>query len=98
MGRESAERRYKSVRALVVLVSLALSTLLVVPALYTVHASSPAPVLGGWGGLRLADTDQNLSAPPSLVFAGEKQSGFEQVVIREAQLGYNTVRGSFAPY
>ncbi len=98
MGRGPAERRYKSIRAVVVLVLLALSTLLVVPAPYKVHASSPATVLGGWGGVRLADTDQNLSAPPSLVFAGEKQSSFEQVVIREAQLGYNTVRGSFAPY
>ena len=67
---------------------------------FTGHASlqSSLPVLGGWGGTKLADTGQNQTAPASLVFPGEKQSNFEQVAMRQFQLGYNTVRVSFAPY
>jgi hypothetical protein len=64
---------------------------------HAILQSSP-PVLGGWGGTKLADTAQNTTAPASLVFPGENQSNFEQVAMRQFQLGYNTIRVSFAPY
>jgi hypothetical protein len=81
-----------------ILVSLSVSTFLVFPSSFTAHASSSsAPLLGGWGGTRLEDTVQHATAPPSHVFSGERQSNFEQIAIRQLQLGYNSIRGSFAP-
>ena len=56
------------------------------------------PTLGGWGGVRLKDTVQNMTGPASAVFLGEKASNFEQIALRENQLGYNAIRASFAPY
>jgi len=56
------------------------------------------PVLAGWGGARLKDTVQNLTAPNSAVFSGERMSNFEQILLRQQALGYNTIRASFAPY
>ena len=57
-----------------------------------------APLLGGWGGPRLKDVNQNFSAPLSNVFMGEGQSDFEQETLQLSNTGYNTVRASFAPY
>jgi len=45
----------------------------------------------------LEDTAQYTTAPPSQVFPGKGQSNFEQMAIRQLQLGYNAIRGSFAP-
>ncbi len=92
--------QFRTVLTSVLVISLVLSSSILFSPLSIVHASviSPAPVLGGWGGARLADTVQNPTAPDSLVFPGERQSNFEQIALREFQLGYNTVRASFAPY
>src|SRR6266480_4886182 len=92
--------QFRTVLTSVLVISLVLSSSILFSPLSIVHASviSPAPVLGGWGGARLADTAQNPTAPDSLVFPGERQSNFEQIALREFQLGYNTVRASFAPY
>jgi len=96
------EKQHSNTRRILfatVLVSLSFSTFLLLPSNFQVHAtSSSAPILGGWGGTRLKDTAQNSSAPASLVFSGEKQSDFEQIAIRQSQLGYNMIRASFAPY
>ncbi len=54
--------------------------------------------VAGWGATRLQDTVQNSTAPNSAVFLGEKASNFEQIALREATLGYNTIRASFSPY
>ncbi len=91
---------FRTVLTSVLVISLVLSSSILFSPLSIVHASviSPSPVLGGWGGARLADTVQNPTAPDSLVFPGERQSNFEQIALREFQLGYNTVRASFAPY
>jgi len=80
-----------------ILVSLSVSTFFMFQSTFTAHASSPTPLLGGWGGTRLEDTAQNTTAPPSQVFPGKGQSNFEQMAIRQLQLGYNAIRGSFAP-
>ncbi len=84
----------------ILVISLVLSSSILFSPLSVVHASviSPAPVLGGWSGARLVDTVQNMTAPDSLVFPGERQSDFEQIALRQFELGYNTVRASFAPY
>ncbi|MBO0888221.1 hypothetical protein J2P12_03890, partial [Candidatus Bathyarchaeota archaeon] len=91
---------FRAILVLTVLVLLISS--LTVPTYYsTGHAStqsSSPPILGGWGGTKLADTAQNTTAPASLVFPGERQSNFEQVAMRQFQLGYNTIRVSFAPH
>src|SRR5436309_15883612 len=90
---------FKTVLTSFFMISLAVSSSIFSPPL-VVHASvtSSAPVLGGWGGARLVDTGQNLTAPASLVFSSEKQSNFEQIALRQVQLGYNAIRASFAPY
>ncbi len=82
------------------MISLAISSSILFSPPPGVHASvtSSAPVLGGWGGARLVDSGQNLTAPASLVFSGERQSNFEQIALRQVQLGYNAIRASFAPY
>ena len=92
--RKSIEKRILGV---VLIVSLTLSTLTLLPLPFKAQATPWVPLLGGWGGSRLEDTVQNMSAPASLVFPTEKQSNFEQIVIKEQQLGYNAIRGSFAP-
>src|SRR5881296_109494 len=91
---------FKTVLTSFFMISLAVSSSILFSPPLVVHASvtASAPVLGGWGGARLVDTGQNLTAPASLVFPGERQSNFEQIALRQFQLGYNTVRASFAPY
>ena len=91
---------FKSVLTSFFMISLAVSSSILFSPPLVVHASvtSSAPVLGGWGGARLVDTGQNLTAPASLVFSSEKQSNFEQIALRQVQLGYNAIRASFAPY
>src|SRR2546422_7929348 len=59
---------------------------------------SSAPLMGGWGGVRLKDVAQNFTGPSSIVFPGERASNFEQIAIRESRLGLNAIRASFAPY
>src|SRR2546428_13083102 len=54
--------------------------------------------MGGWGGVRLKDMAQTFTGPSSIVFRGERASNFEQIAIRESQLGFNAIRASFAPY
>jgi hypothetical protein len=89
---------YRHFLSAAILVSLSVSTFFMFPSFFTAHASSSsAPLLGGWGGTRLEDTVQNSTAPPSQVFPREGRSNFEQIAIRQLQLGYNTIRGSFAP-
>ena len=91
---------FKSVLTSFFMISLAVSSSILFSPPLVVHASvtSSAPVLGVWGGARLVDTGQNLTAPASLVFSGERQSNFEQIALRQVQLGYNAIRASFAPY
>src|SRR5207247_7294920 len=91
---------FKTVLTSVFMISLAVSSSILFSPPLVVHASvtSSAPVLVGWGGARLVDTGQNLTAPASLVFSGERQSNFEQIALRQVQLGYNAIRASFAPY
>src|SRR2546425_12082001 len=59
---------------------------------------SSAPLMGGWGGVRLKDVAQNFTGPSSIVFRGEMASNFEQIAIRESQLGFSAIRTSVATY
>src|SRR5438034_9437553 len=89
---------FKSVLTSFFMISLAVSSSILFSPPLVVHASvtSSAPVLGGWGGTRLVDTGQNLTAPASLVVPREKQSNFEQIALRPVQPGHNASRASFA--
>jgi phosphatidylinositol-3-phosphatase len=62
------------------------------------------PHLLGWGGARLDEAavgaggvNANHSTQASAVFVGETVTNMELLMIREKQLGYNTVRVSFDP-
>src|SRR6184192_3304650 len=79
---------FKSVLTSFFMISLVVSSSILFSPPLVVHASvtASAPVLGGWGGARLVDTGQNLTAPASLVFSGERQSNFEQIALRQVQL------------
>src|SRR2546427_538944 len=86
--------------AIFLLASLAISGVALFSRTYQAHGVdlSSAPLMGGWGGVRLKDVAQNFTGPSSIVFRGERASNFEQIAIRESQLGFNAIRASFAPY
>src|SRR5437879_10126810 len=86
--------------AIFLLVSLAISGVALFSRSYQAHGLdlSSAPLIGGWGGVRLKDVSQNFTGPSSIVFPGERASNLEQIAIRESQLGFNAIRSSFAPY
>ena len=86
--------------AIFLLASLAISGVALFSRSYQAHGVdlSSAPLMGGWGGVRLKDVTQNFTGPSSIVFRGERASNFEQIAIRESQLGFNAIRASFAPY
>src|SRR5437879_13818778 len=86
--------------AIFLLVSLAISGVSLFSRSYQAYGLdlSAAPRIGGWGGVRLKDVAQNFTGPSSIVFPGERASNFEQIAIRESQLGFNAIRASFAPY
>src|SRR5256885_12375604 len=86
--------------AIFLLASLAISGVALFSRSYQAHGVdlSSAPLMGGWGGVRLKDVAQNFTGPSSIVFRGERASNFEQIAIRESQLGFNAIRASFASY
>src|SRR5438552_4191010 len=86
--------------AIFLLASLAISGVALFSRSYQAHGVdlSSAPLMGGWGGVRLKDVTQNITGHSSIVFPGERASNFEQIAIRESQLGFNAIRASFAPY
>src|SRR5205809_4539275 len=85
---------FKTVLTSFFMISLAVSSSILFSPPLVVHASvtSSAPVLGGWGGARVVDTGQNLTAPASLVVPGEKKSNCKELALREVQLGCNAMR------
>src|SRR5437016_13102930 len=86
--------------AIFLLASLAISGVALFSRTYQAHGVdlSSAPLMGGWGGVRLKDVAQNFTGPSSIVFRGERASNFEQIAIREPQLGCNAISAPFAPY
>ncbi len=89
-------RRKLALAILMLLVIIPSSLYVIRPASATAtYIDSP---VAGWGATRLKDTDPNSTAPNSVIFPGQKASNFEQLALREASLGYNTIRGSFSPY
>ena len=57
-----------------------------------------APVLIGWGGIRMDESVANTAGTPSAVFPGEYASNMELSLILMKAKGYNTVRVDFDPY
>src|SRR3989442_12437746 len=85
--------------AIFLLASLAISGVALFSRSYQAHGGdlSSAPLLGGWGGVRLKDVAQNFTGPSSIGFRGERASNFEQIAIRARQLGFNAIRASSQP-
>ncbi len=94
---KNRQTRRKLVLTTIMLLVIIPASLYVIRPASAVATYTDSPV-AGWGATRLKDTDPNSTASNSVVFPGQKASNFEQLALREASLGYNTIRGSFSPY
>jgi len=97
---ENRKFRRKAVLAVSITLIMTLASIYVAKPVSATSVYTDSPV-AGWASTRVNDTrilDNSTSAPNSVVFSGQKISNFEQMVAREASLGYNTIRASFAPY
>src|SRR5467141_532076 len=56
------------------------------------------PVMIGWGGVRMDESQAGSSGTSSAVFPGESASDMELLLIELKAKGYNTVRVDFDPY
>ena len=60
--------------------------------------SSSAPMLTGWGGIRMDESAAGSGGTSSAVFPGEYASNMELLLMELKAMGYNTVRVDFDPY
>ncbi len=95
----------KSIRSIArkyMILLIALSTVIAVIPLNRAHATPTAPILKGWGGVGVAESDQNSTgcpsackAPSSAVFSGERASNMEQAFANLTSKGLNAERVLF---
>ena len=95
--------RFRSRRNMIVavlIITLSVSGLLIY-SLFTGHhtaLSSTRPVLVGWGGVKMDESQAGSGGVSSAVFPGEYASDMELLLILLKAKGYNTVRVDFDPY
>jgi len=104
-GKPRRKVSLKSIRSIArkyIILLIALSTLIAVIPLNRAHATQTAPLLKGWGGVGVAESDQNSTgcpssckAPPSAVFSGERASNMEQAFTNLTSKGLNAERVLF---
>src|SRR5437899_6445850 len=58
-------------------------------------STASAPIVVGWGGVRLDESQANSANPASQVFSGESASNMELQVQRLLSRGFSGVRVSF---
>ena len=89
----SVLRSFLSRKYLLVLVTL--STLVLAVPIHPARAAGSPPLLKGWGGVGIAESDQNSTAPSSTVFPGEHASNMEQAFANLTRKGLNAERVLF---
>ena len=85
----------RSVARKYIILLIVVSTIIAIVPLSRVHATQTAPLLKGWGGVGVVESDKNSTGPPSVVFAGEGASNMEQAFNDLSNRGLNAERVLF---